>query len=229
VTAGTGDDVVTVSGSDSEIDGGAGNDTLTGLDGDQTIKGGFGNDTITDRGGADVLWGGLGNDLLSARDGTRDSLLCESGKDRAIADWLDYVWKCEKYKRGDTTPPGAFAATTKVKKLSTVERKTRNGFFPLVHVPVSCPAGASAGCAVTLSVYFRSERRGDVPFRHDPIVIPGGATRTVDLLGESFGLEAAFRGGARIPTLIAIVTTDDRLRTKTTLHPVVMKGTNTRG
>ena len=91
------------------------------------------------------------------------------------------------------------------------------------------PAAASAGCAVTLSVYFRAERRGDVPFRHDPIVIPGGATRTVNLLGESFGLEKAFAGGARIPTLIAIVTTDDRLHTKTTLHPVVIKGTSKRG
>lgn len=223
VTAGAGNDTVMLTGSEgSKAIGGAGNDRLTGGTGDQQLDGDAGNDTLVDSGGLDELRGGPGDDALSARDGARDDLLCGAGRDRAVADWLDYVWKCEHFTRGDTTPRGAFAATMKARTLTTFVHHQ----FPHFRLPVSCPAAAPAGCAVTMAVYLGRERRADVPFRPAaaPTVVAAGTTRSIDVGGESFGLQSMFDHKVRVSALIALVTTDAALHTRTFLRPVTIVG-----
>jgi hypothetical protein len=92
---------------DDVLYGGDGNDTLgsnMGQDvGDDVYYGGDGNDDLVGRPfgvkaeGEDVYYGGDGNDWFYAHDGQRDRLYCGKGKDRYIADKIDYVdSSCEK-------------------------------------------------------------------------------------------------------------------------------------
>lgn len=231
VTGGTGNDTVSLVASGSSVTGGPGNDTLAGDEGDdQTLDGGAGDDTISDRGGTGVLWGRAGRDVFRTRNGSRQDALCGPGRDRATVDWLDVVAACERYTRGDTTPRARAAATTRVSRLTTYLFQAPNGLFPKILVPVSCPrAAAAAGCRVSLAVYFNPERRADVPFRAEPLLIPAGTTRTVTLKGESFGLAGALTPRARVHTLIAIVTTDAALHTRTSLRQVTIIGSERRG
>jgi hypothetical protein len=92
---------------DDVLYGGAGNDKLgsdIGQDvGEDVYYGGDGNDVLVGlpfgvKGeGEDVYYGGDGNDWFYAHDGQRDKLYCGKGKDRYIAEKIDYVdSSCEK-------------------------------------------------------------------------------------------------------------------------------------
>ncbi|MDJ0843957.1 MAG: Calx-beta domain-containing protein, partial [Crocosphaera sp.] len=71
IAGGDGNDTLSGSASDDELQGGDGNDSLNGGWGDDTLIGGEGND---------VLYGGIGDDRLDA-DGGRDTLYGGSGED----------------------------------------------------------------------------------------------------------------------------------------------------
>ncbi|MEA2125138.1 MAG: hypothetical protein QOI80_1920 [Solirubrobacteraceae bacterium] len=94
---------------DDRISGGSGADVLRGSGGDDRLKGdagadkvdgGNGNDDITPGSGKDKVTAGGGNDTISARDGTRDTIDCGGGHDKAKADHRDSVKSnCESVKR----------------------------------------------------------------------------------------------------------------------------------
>ena len=97
---GDGDDVATVTASDSAvIAGGSGDDTLAGGAGGDEVDGGLGNDRLTGGPGPDRLLGGVGNDAIDSRDGVRDTVLCGLGFDRVRADQLDGTLGCESVTR----------------------------------------------------------------------------------------------------------------------------------
>lgn len=81
VIAGSGDDVVRVSGAAAQIIGGTGEDTLVGGDGNDVIDGGAGDDFIQGNGGSDMLMGGDGGDVLAGGFG-RDRIDGGGGNDR---------------------------------------------------------------------------------------------------------------------------------------------------
>ena len=104
-----GDDEVRGLGGEDAITGGLGSDTLYGGPGnddvfdhdaaDDVLYGGAGDDRQLFAGkGEDVYYGGDGNDLVGdGEDGQRDKLYCGEGKDRYMAEKLDYVdSSCEK-------------------------------------------------------------------------------------------------------------------------------------
>jgi Ca2+-binding RTX toxin-like protein len=68
------------------ICGFGGNDVIFGGGGDDIIIGGPGNDKIDGGAGFDLLYGDAGNDSFSAKDGTRDTVVGGTGKDRATVD-----------------------------------------------------------------------------------------------------------------------------------------------
>jgi Ca2+-binding RTX toxin-like protein len=63
------------------------------------LRGLAGNDLLDGGRGADRLDGGSGNDTLAARDGTRDTVACGPGRDKATVDSLDRVSGCETVRR----------------------------------------------------------------------------------------------------------------------------------
>src|SRR5918997_1767204 len=71
-----------------------GGDRVRGADTPETIKGGPGRDTILGRGGRDTI--------RAVDDGTRDTVRCGPGRDRAHADWEDRLFGCEDEIRYDT-------------------------------------------------------------------------------------------------------------------------------
>ena len=72
--------------------GNRGDDVLYGGDGNDSLGSNMGQDV-----GEDVYYGGDGNDWFYTHDGQRDKLYCGKGKDRYIAEKIDYVdSSCEK-------------------------------------------------------------------------------------------------------------------------------------
>jgi hypothetical protein len=54
--------------------------------------------------GEDVIYGGDGDDFLFANDRQRDRVYCGEGRDKYLADKIDYVSSaCEKKSRGVVT------------------------------------------------------------------------------------------------------------------------------
>ena len=89
--------------SDDEIRGLGGKDDIGGGDGNDVIYGGDGDDMeLFDGKGADVIYGGDGNDFIdSLPDDQSDKLYCGKGKDRYVAEKIDYVdSSCEKTALG---------------------------------------------------------------------------------------------------------------------------------
>ena len=63
------------------------------------IVGTAGRDRLRGTGGTDRVLAGPGNDLISVRDGRHDIVSCGAGVDRAIADQLDVLARCERIER----------------------------------------------------------------------------------------------------------------------------------
>ncbi|MDF1795724.1 MAG: hypothetical protein P1U63_04210 [Coxiellaceae bacterium] len=80
ITTGSGDDVISASGSDVIVNSGAGDDTLTGGAGHDDFMGGEGDDTLYGKGGHDILRGGGGDDTIFGGSGN-DYMFGESGDD----------------------------------------------------------------------------------------------------------------------------------------------------
>jgi Ca2+-binding RTX toxin-like protein len=78
------------------IQGAAGRDDLAGGPGSDKVEGGSGSDEVEGGPGADVIHGGPGDDKLLSKDGKRDHVDCGLGWDRAVADKVDVLKRCEK-------------------------------------------------------------------------------------------------------------------------------------
>lgn len=76
-----------------------GNDVIKGLAGDDCLYGGAGSDRLSGGAGKDRIYGGSGNDVIAAKDGTKDTVVCGGGRDRATVDRIDRVVGCERVKR----------------------------------------------------------------------------------------------------------------------------------
>jgi Ca2+-binding RTX toxin-like protein len=86
------DEVRGLDGSDVVLQGGPGSDILYGGVGDDRLDAGYGQGQ-----GQDVMYGGDGNDQLDDLDNQRGKRYCGKGKDRYLADKIDYVdSSCEK-------------------------------------------------------------------------------------------------------------------------------------
>jgi hypothetical protein len=90
LVGGRGHDLILARAGSDRLEGGPGNDRLYGEQGDDALNGGP---------GADRLFGGGGSDVHLVRDGKRDVVDCGLGKDRAIADPLDSLARCEVVSR----------------------------------------------------------------------------------------------------------------------------------
>ncbi len=85
--------------------GGADGDLLYGGQDDDVLYGGDGDDFLAGGDGADVIYGGDGNDhLIPSEDGERDKLYCGEGKDKYVADKLNYVSSSCEVKTTDVHP-----------------------------------------------------------------------------------------------------------------------------
>ena len=80
INTGSGNDVISASGSDVAINSGAGDDTLTGGANHDDLSGGEGDDTLYGEGGHDILRGEGGNDTLFGGSGN-DNIFGGSGDD----------------------------------------------------------------------------------------------------------------------------------------------------
>ena len=92
-----GPDLDLVQGEDGNdrMGGGTGADTVVGAAGDDLLVGEAGDDQLVAGAGANRLYGGEGDDVLRARNGTRDTVDCGEGSDRAEVDAADRVVGCE--------------------------------------------------------------------------------------------------------------------------------------
>jgi RTX calcium-binding nonapeptide repeat (4 copies) len=90
---------------DDELIGTIGGDLLLGLAGDDLLVGAEGADCLLGQGGSDRLRGGpgrdrlnggKGDDVIAARDGSRDTVKCGKGDDRAKLDRADRASGCER-------------------------------------------------------------------------------------------------------------------------------------
>jgi hypothetical protein len=98
------DEVFGDSGSDV-LYGGADGDLLYGGQDDDVLYGGDGDDFLAGGKGEDVIYGGDGNDhLIPSEDGERDKLYCGEGKDKYVADKLNYVSSSCEVKTTDVHP-----------------------------------------------------------------------------------------------------------------------------
>ena len=96
---GSGRDRLRGAGGGDQLSGGSGNDRLSGGSGGDRLFGDSGNDRIVAGSGRNRLSGGAGRDVLDSRNGRRDSVNCGSGRDRARADRVDRVRRCERTVR----------------------------------------------------------------------------------------------------------------------------------
>jgi Ca2+-binding RTX toxin-like protein len=78
------------------INGAAGRDDLAGGGGTDKVEGGAGSDEVEGGAGSDVIHGGPGDDKILSKDGNRDRIDCGPGWDRAVADKIDVLKRCEK-------------------------------------------------------------------------------------------------------------------------------------
>jgi Ca2+-binding RTX toxin-like protein len=79
--------------------GGSGNDLLDGGSGGDRLAGGSGADRLKGGSGRDALNAGSGNDRVNAADGTRETVRCGPGSDRATIDRVDRARGCERVRR----------------------------------------------------------------------------------------------------------------------------------
>jgi Ca2+-binding RTX toxin-like protein len=82
-----------------DLSGNEGNDRLSRGPGNDRLSGGPGSDGLSGGRGRNRLFGGSGNDRLYGVNGRFDLLDCGRGRDRAWADRVDRVRRCERVKR----------------------------------------------------------------------------------------------------------------------------------
>ena len=95
ICSGKGADRVLGAHGDDRILAGHGNDRLRGGVGNDHLGGGAGRDNISGGPGSDRITGGSGQDRIYAVDTSRDRADCGSGLDRATADRIDRLNRCE--------------------------------------------------------------------------------------------------------------------------------------
>ena len=99
-----GNDYVSGGSNNDIVVGGAGRDSLVGDAGNDTLRGDSGNDSITDGKGRNVVNAGAGNDRIRVANGSRDRVVCGTGRDVVRADAADRVGRsCERVLRTRVT------------------------------------------------------------------------------------------------------------------------------
>ena len=99
VAANDGNDIVTTTGGDDNVDGGIGNDTISTGAGADTVQGGDGDDDITGGVGKDFLSGGLGVDTFRFISGDSGTTI---GSLDLIQDWTSGADKLDLVGAGGT-------------------------------------------------------------------------------------------------------------------------------
>jgi hypothetical protein len=150
---GDGNDFAIATGTDAEIAGGSGNDSLFGSGHDDTLIGGSGNDLLEGGVGEDAMLGGSGNDRIQSRDSFTDAISCGKGRDRLIADGLDYFGdRCERVSRSDR------AGATVIDLLSS---RAGGGTATVL---VGCPRDAPRTCRGSVRIREGSRTLGTARF-----------------------------------------------------------------
>ena len=94
-------DVIVGTGAADTIDAYLDADRVYGEEGNDVLNGWGGSDFLYGGAGQDLLRGGRGADRLAARDGQLDMIRCGPGRDRVLADRIDFVARdCELVARG---------------------------------------------------------------------------------------------------------------------------------
>lgn len=181
ITTQGGGDTLRGQGGRDTLEAGAANDNAGGGDGDDLLDGGDGNDVLVGEGGIDTFSGGPGDDTLDARDGARDgAIACGPGNDVAVVDLRDTLTftvlrDCEFIDRTAVHdgPPAA-----------AIGRRLRVAADGSAVVPVSCPRGARARVAISLTRVARAGTRLLLQTRERGISRLGlrGSTRQVTVV-----------------------------------------------
>lgn len=149
-----GDDAFTVSAGTKGLmviaDGGAGKDTLTGAEESDSFFGSAGNDLLSLGAGSDLADGGEGDDTILARDAKGDVVHGGNGTDTAQTDALtvDSVDSIEKLDALPSPTADTKALLPSVGKIKV----TGKGKKLTAHVPLSCPAAETGGCATAITL-----------------------------------------------------------------------------
>ena len=149
-----GDDAFTVSPGTKGLmvvaDGGAGKDTLTGAEESDSFFGSAGNDVLSLGAGSDLADGGEGDDTILARDAKGDVVHGGNGTDTAQTDALtvDSVDSIEKLDALASPTADTKALLPSVGKIKV----TGKGKQLTAHVPLSCPAAETGGCATAITL-----------------------------------------------------------------------------
>ena len=99
VAGGSGDDTFFGNALGNRLVGGVGSDRMFGRGGDDLLEGGAGGDVISAGAGRNKVVAGAGNDFVNALNRTRDSILCDGGRDAVTVDRLDHFSDCERIVR----------------------------------------------------------------------------------------------------------------------------------
>jgi Ca2+-binding RTX toxin-like protein len=91
ISGGDGADTIKAGSGDDRVRAGSGDDVIQGGNGDDVIFGQGGNDSINPGRGKDRVSGGSGTDTINTVDGEADSVVCDGGNDRVVADEKDAV------------------------------------------------------------------------------------------------------------------------------------------
>ena len=96
---GDGNDLLDAGSGNDKLYGGDGNDRLIGGTGSDYLSGGDDADRLVGGPGRNKLFGGAGSDTIEAANGVRETVDCGRGRDRAVADRADKLFRCERVTR----------------------------------------------------------------------------------------------------------------------------------
>src|SRR4051794_12375672 len=195
--------------------GGSGNDTLTGGDSSEMFLGGAGKDTNKPGGGLHNGSGEGGDHPGNVRGRTADVALGGAGNDSAVADTpnLDILDGFEKVDRSEAgaPPPQAHRGARAVTIGGGTVKVNRSKHT--VAIKVSCPAGSSANCTGSITLFTANRvsvaghkhvlQLGRARFNLAPgaskrlkVRLPNGVQRLADRKGHLKVRASAATGGA---------------------------------
>lgn len=184
-----------------DVNGGNFQSSLVGTPGPNALTGGRGEDYMDGLAGTDLLAGGAEADALRSRDGTRETVVCGTGRDFVIADTLDKVRRsCERVDRGHTKPANGKVVLVKPGGTDLLRLPGVHRFVPL-RDRVGLPVGSTVDPVAT-EVSIVSARpsgaRQSGTFGGDPFLIKqrrGSSLTELTLSGRGSLKKCPARGG----------------------------------